>query len=58
MFGCSEENNYLCTRKTNMVPVVQLVRMTDCGSVGRRFETVRAPLEEDGQSIDWPFFVR
>ena len=23
---------YLCTRKTNMVPVVQLVRASDCGS--------------------------
>ena len=47
MFGSSEENDYLCTRKTNMVPVVQLVRMTDCGSVGRRFETVRAPKVKD-----------
>ena len=32
MFGSSEENDYLCTRKTNMVPVVQLVRASDCGS--------------------------
>ena len=28
---------------TNMVPVVQLVRMSDCGSEGRRFEPVQAP---------------
>ena len=43
MFGSSEENVYLCTRKTNMVPVVQLVRASDCGSECRRFESVRAP---------------
>ena len=50
MFGSSEENAYLCTRKTemdvsitNMVPVVQLVRASDCGSECRRFESVRAP---------------
>ena len=29
-----------------------------CGSECRRFESVRAPLQEDGQSIDWPSFVR
>ena len=50
MFGGSEENVYLCTRKTEnpgalfyMVPVVQLVRASDCGSECRRFESVRAP---------------
>ena len=43
MFGYSEENAYLCTRKTDMVPVVQLVRASDCGSECRRFESVRAP---------------
>ena len=43
MFGSSEENSYLCTRKINMVPVVQLVRASDCGSECRRFESVRAP---------------
>ena len=39
MFGSLAENVYLCTRKTdndvsiiNMVPVVQLVRASDCGS--------------------------
>ena len=45
MFGYSEENAYLCTRKTDMVPVVQLVRASDCGSECRRFESVRAPKE-------------
>ena len=29
--------------KVNMVPVVQLVRASDCGSECRRFESVRAP---------------
>ena len=43
MFGSSKENSYLCTRKTDMVPVVQLVRASDCGSECRRFESVRAP---------------
>ena len=50
MFGSSEENVYLCTRKSGnpgaflyMVPVVQLVRASDCGSECRRFESVRAP---------------
>ena len=43
MFGSSKKNGYLCTRKTNMVPVVQLVRASDCGSECRRFESVRAP---------------
>ena len=52
MFGSSEENDYLCTRKTNMVPVVQLVRMSDCGSEGRRFEPVQAPKVKDWQSYD------
>ena len=28
-----------------MVPVVQLVRASDCGSECRRFESVRAPLK-------------
>ena len=61
MFGSSQENAYLCTRKSpkgvslveesltenavffHMVPVVQLVRASDCGSECRRFESVRAP---------------
>ena len=54
MFGGSGENSYLCIRKTErqrnlfsyMVPVVQLVRASDCGSECRRFESVRAPKEE------------
>ena len=51
MFGSLAENDYLCTRKkqnaTNMVPVVQLVRASDCGSECRRFESVRAPQQGD-----------
>ena len=54
MFGGSEENVYLCTRKSGnpgaflyMVPVVQLVRASDCGSECRRFESVRAPFKEN-----------
>ena len=47
MFGSLAENAYLCTRLTNMVPVVQLVRASDCGSECRRFESVRAPQQED-----------
>ena len=43
MFGSLAENVYLCTRKTNMVPVVQLVRASDCGSECRGFESHRAP---------------
>ena len=43
MFGNIEDFGYLCTRKTNMVPVVQLVRASDCGSECPRFESVRAP---------------
>ena len=50
MFGGSEENVYLCTRKTEnpgalfyMVPVVQLVRASDCGSECPGFESLRAP---------------
>ena len=47
MFGYSEENAYLCTRKTDMVPVVQLVRASDCGSECRGFESHRAPKVEN-----------
>ena len=52
MFGCLEEFIYLCTRKSKMVPVVQLVRMSDCGSEGRRFEPVQAPKVRNWQSDD------
>ena len=45
MFGGSKENSYLCSRKTDMVPVVQLVRASDCGSECRGFESHRAPFE-------------
>ena len=34
---------YLCTRNSEMVPVVQLVRASDCGSECRGFESHRAP---------------
>ena len=43
MFGSLTENVYLCTRKSDMVPVVQLVRASDCGSECRGFESHRAP---------------
>ena len=32
--------------KANMVPVVQLVRASDCGSECRRFEPDRAPSQK------------
>ena len=41
--GRLKKSMYLCTRKTNMVPVVQLVRASDCGSECRGFESHRAP---------------
>ena len=37
-----------------MVPVVQLVRASDCGSECRGFESHRAP---QGEVITSPFFV-
>ena len=43
MFGNIEDFGYLCNCKTNMVPVVQLVRASDCGSECRGFESHRAP---------------
>ena len=59
MFGGSAENAYLCTRKSGnpgaflyMVPVVQLVRASDCGSECRGFESHRAPCQSaDNQTI-------
>ena len=45
-FGRIKYFSYLCTRKkqiTDMVPVVQLVRASDCGSECRGFESHRAP---------------
>ena len=47
LFGQSKKNSYLCTRKTNMVPVVQLVRASDCGSECRGFESHRAPQQDE-----------
>ena len=43
MFGSIKKNAYLCTRNSEMVPVVQLVRASDCGSECRGFESHRAP---------------
>ena len=45
MFGSIKEIAYLCIRNSDMVPVVQLVRASDCGSECRRFESVRAPFK-------------
>lgn len=32
------QNNYFCNPQLIMVPIAQLVRASDCGSEGRRFE--------------------
>ena len=44
---------YLCTRfqkaTNNTVPVVQLVRASDCGSECRGFESHRAPFKKKPQ---------
>ena len=45
MFGRLKKSPYLCTRNSEMVPVVQLVRASDCGSECRGFESHRAPSE-------------
>ena len=47
MFGSIKKNAYLCIRNSEMVPVVQLVRASDCGSECRGFESHRAPQKED-----------
>ena len=44
---------YLCTRKTNMVPVVQLVRASDCGSECRGFESHRAKILHSDPQIHY-----
>ena len=36
---------YLCNAKAKMVDVAQLVRASDCGSEGRRFEPDLPPLK-------------
>ena len=41
-----------------MVPVVQLVRASDCGSECRGFESHRAPQKEDIAERQCLFFVR
>ena len=45
MFGRLKKSPYLCTRNSEMVPVVQLVRASDCGSECRGFESHRAPFK-------------
>ena len=56
MFGRLKKTPYLCTRNSEMVPVVQLVRASDCGSECRRFESVRAPSKRHRLN-DVSFFV-
>ena len=56
IFGGIRENMYLCTRKTNMVPLVQLVRASDCGSECPRFESVRAPKVISCRSVTYGSF--
>ena len=49
MFGRLKKSPYLCTRNSEMVPVVQLVRASDCGSECRGFESHQAPSKEDSR---------
>ena len=56
MFGRLKNSPYLCTRKTNMVPVVQLVRASDCGSECRGFESHRAPKTKACRSNTYKLF--
>ena len=53
---------YLCTRfqkaTNNTVPVVQLVRASDCGSECRGFESHRAPSKRRHRRKAMSFFVR
>ena len=45
---CTIENyTYLCSPKIQMVPIVQLVRASDCGSECRRFESDWAPSKKE-----------
>ena len=56
MFGRLKKSPYLCTRNSEMVPVVQLVRASDCGSECRGFESHRAPSKRHRLN-DVSFFV-
>ena len=56
MFGRLKKSPYLCTRNSEMVPVVQLVRASDCGSECRRFESVRAPSPNSCESKTYGSF--
>ena len=58
MFGRLKKSPYLCTRNSEMVPVVQLVRASDCGSECRGFESHRAPSQNlVGQQLTRFFFL-
>ena len=46
---------YICTRKQT-VDVAQLVRVPDCGSVGRGFESHLPPRKKE-TSLDVSFFL-
>ena len=44
---------YLCTRKIKMVDVAQQVRVADCGSAGRGFESHHPPAKK----TLWKYFM-
>ena len=56
MFGRLKKSPYLCTRNSEMVPVVQLVRASDCGSECRGFESHRAPSPNSCESMTYGSF--
>ncbi len=56
MFGRLKKSPYLCTRNSEMVPVVQLVRASDCGSECRGFESHRAPSKNSCESSTYGSF--
>ena len=57
MFGRLKKYPYLCTRNSEMVPVVQLVRASDCGSECRGFESHRAPSRDIAERQCLFYFV-
>ena len=56
MFGSIKKNAYLCIRNSEMVPVVQLVRASDCGSECRGFESHRAPKKKACKANTYKLF--
>ena len=60
-YYCTKENfAYLCNPKTNMVPIVQLVRASDCGSECRGFESHWAPSQSPWNNLilkDFSFYI-